>query len=264
MKKEILTSIKKIQKDDMVLVLGVPLFFDELLQEQLVKNEVKTIYLNPIDYKSQKINFAQYIKYEVGSEEGISALLLSYFAKDVSQNIQEYIEDLDIGYLSAETSIGEEEFEDIVEQSNDANNTYLILSDDFLNHKNSDNIIKLLGALNKFSKLNLVIDGKNSEKIELINKYSNEKLEEIEELDSFNGLVICKNHSIPKHQLIGGISFSKVAKIEDGDEIVINFKDQTIKKEFKIEQDLKGTIALCNIEEILAYSYTQVKIEKVS
>ncbi len=266
MKKEVLTNLDSLQKDDSVLLLGISLFLEDVLLKTLTQSQVKTLYFNPVDYKSEKINFAQYIKYEVGSEEGICALLLNYFAKEPSSEIQEYIDDLDVGYLSAETSIGEEEFEEIVEQTNSAKNIYVLLSDDFLEHKNVDNIIKILGALNKYSSFKLVIDQKNSSKIKLINNYNDEILDEVEELDSYNGLVICKNETVSNHQLIGGVSFSKVAKIEDGDEIEISFKNQTINREFKIDQNLKGTIALCghNNDILLPYSYTQVKIEKVN
>ena len=265
MKKTVLTHLDVLQKDDVVLLLGVPLFFNDALQETLKESQAKVIYMNPIDYKNTNLNFSQYIKYEVGSEEGICALLLNYFVQKSNPDIEAFIEDLDIGYLSAETSIGEEELEDVAEQCKAANNSYVLLSEDFLGHKKSPNIIKMLGALNIYSPLNIVIQEACSHNINAINSYSNETPEEVEELDSFNGLIICKNGSIEQHQLLGGVSFSNIAKIKDGDEVLITFEEQQFRRKFKIDTNLQGTVALCSHEGIksLAYSYKQVKIEKV-
>lgn len=265
MKKEILTNLDLIQKGDIVLLLGTALFFNVSLQEKLRQSEAKIVYLHPIDYKSNKLHFSQYIKYEVGSEEGICALLLSYFVDESTPTIKAFIDDLDIGYLSAETSLGEEELEEVVEQTKEANNIFLFLSENFLGHKKAKNIIKLLGILNKYSSLNLIIENGSSKSIQAINEYNNEMLEDVEELDSYDGLIICKNNNIEQNQLLGGVSFSKMAKINDGDEVLITFENQTIQRKFKIDTNLQGTVALCSNEEIqlLTYSYKIVKIEKV-
>jgi NADH-quinone oxidoreductase subunit F len=265
LKKEVLTNFDLLQKGDLVLLLGIPLFFNAPLQEKLQNSEVETVYMNPIDYKSTALQFSQYIKYEVGSEEGICALLLHYFVQNSTAEIQAFIDDLDMGYLSAETSIGEEELEAIVEKSNLVSNTYVVLSLDLLGHKKAQNIIKMLGVLNQYSPIKLIIQNGCSTAIERINSYVNERLDEVEELDSFDGAVICKNAQIEKNLLLGGVSFSKIAKISEGDSVNIKFDDQVIQRVFKIDTNLQGTIALCSHEEIksMAYSYKQVKIEKV-
>lgn len=263
MEKKVLTNLDSLKKGDLVLVLGTPLFFNESLQNRLQDSEV--IYMNPIDYKSESLKFSQYIKYEVGSEEGICALLLNFFVQDSTAEIQAFIDDLDIGYLSAETSLGEEELEEVVAKSVLANTTYLLVSEDVLNHEKADNIVKMLGALNQYSNLQLVIQSECPNSAEKINAYNNEKIEEVEELDSFDGLVICKSNAIVENQLLGGVSFSRIAKISDGDTVLIKFDDQTVQRVFKIDTNLQGTIALCSHEGIksLVYSYKQVKIEKV-
>jgi NADH-quinone oxidoreductase subunit F len=265
LKKEVLTNFDLLQKGDLVLLLGTPLFFNDHLQNVLVHSEVETIYMHPIDYKNSALHVSQYIKYEVGSEEGICALLLYFFAHNAGSNIQDFIADLDIGYLSAETSVGEEELEEVLEKSKEANTIYLVLSTDLLGHKNAANIIKILGALNLYSPLNLIIQEGCSKSVTKINVYNNESLEEIEELDSFDGLVICKSEAIEQNTLLGGNSFSKIAKINEGDNVAIKFDEEVIQRVFKIDSNLQGTIALCSIEGIksLPYSYKQVKIEKV-
>lgn len=260
-----MTTLTQLQKGDVVVLLGTPLFFNESLLDTLAQSDVETIYMNPIDYKNSGLSFSQYIKYEVGSEEGICALLLYYFANNASKNIQDFIDDLDIGYLSAETSVGEEELEEVLEKSKEANNTYVVFNSDLLGHKKADNIIKMLGALNAYSTLKLVIENGCSGDIEKINTYANEDIEEIEELDSFDGLVIYKTDSIEKNTLLGGNSFSRIGKINDGDTVCIKFDDEVIQRIFKIDSNLQGTIALCSNEGMksLPYSYKQVKIEKV-
>ncbi len=265
MKKEVLTNLDSLKKGDLVLLLGIPLFFDDSLQKTLQENEVEVVYMNPIDYKSESLRFSQYIKYEVGSEEGICALLLNFFVQDATPEIQAFIDDLDIGYLSAETSLGEEELEEVVEKSALANATYVLISEDVLSHDKADNIVKMLGVLNQYSNLQLVIQNTCTKNVEKINSYNNEKIEEVEELDSFDGLVICKSDAIMQNQLLGGVSFSRIAKINDGDTVLIKFDEHIIQRVFKIDTNLQGTIALCSPEGIksLAYSYKQVKIEKV-
>lgn len=265
MEKKVLKNLDSLQKGDMVILLGVPLFFNPSLQEKLNQSEVQTIYMNPIDYKSDELNFFKYIKYEVGSEEGICALLLYYFVQYSSRKIQAFIEDLDIGYISAETSVGEEELEEVVEKSKEAQNTYVVLSEDLLDHKKAENIVKMLGVLNQYSHLTLVIENGCSKSIDSILSYNNDDIEEVEELASYDGLVICKSDALFENQLLGGISFSKIAKINDADRVLIKFDDQIIQRVFNIDPNLQGTIALCSHEGIkaLPYSYKQVKIEKV-
>lgn len=265
MKKNVLTTLTQLQKGDVVVLLGTPLFFNDSLLDTLAKSEVETIYMNPIDYKNSGLEFSQYIKYEVGSEEGICALLLYYFAQNTPKTIQNFIDDLDIGYLSAETSIGEEELEEIVEKSKEANTTYVLFNKDLMGHKKANNIIKMLGALNAYSSLNLVIQNGCSIDIEKINGYVNEDIEEIEELDSFDGLVIYNTNLVQENTLLGGNSFSRIGKINDGDTVCVKFEDEVIQRVFKIDSNLQGTIALCSSEGMksLPYSYKQVKIEKV-
>lgn len=265
MKKEVLTNFERVSKNDLVLLLGVPLFFNTALQNELQKKEAQIVYMHPIDYKSESLNFSQYIKYEVGSEEGICALLLNYFISNARPDIQAFIDDLDIGYLSAESSLGEEELEEVLEKSQTANQTFIVVGEDILNHEKAENIINMLSALNQQSDVQLIIQNGCSKAVENINNCSGTEIEEVEELDSFDGLVICKNDAISNNQLLGGVSFSKIAKISDGADVLIKFDNQTLQRVFKIDTNLQGTIALCSSEgiESLSYSYKQVKIEKV-
>ena len=57
------------------------------------------------------------------------------------------------------------------------------------------------------------------------------------------------------------MQFAQAAKISDGDFISVSFGGQTINREFKIEDDLKGTIAL-NPTFDLAVDASRYKFER--
>ena len=75
------------------------------------KQNAQFVYMHPIDDIALSNKYTQFIKYEVGSEEAILAMLASYLIDDIPSEFQEYFSNLDIGYLSGESSVGEEEFE---------------------------------------------------------------------------------------------------------------------------------------------------------
>ena len=57
-------------------------------------NGAKFVYMHPIDNFSLKPFYSQLIKYEVGSEEGVSALLLNSFTSNCDENSKNYLDDL--------------------------------------------------------------------------------------------------------------------------------------------------------------------------
>ncbi len=263
-----------ILKSDYILSIGTFLSFNnEDLKSTIVqtikKNEASFIYLNPIDNFDLKKYYSKLTKYEVGSEEGIVALLLYTFVRSSNERIQTYIEDLDIGYISAESSAGEEEFEEMYEMSLSKKNKIIILGEDIFTHARIDNIIKICSLIQKYSDFNIVC--LNTQFQNLLNEYINTKLQDIKdvnELNSYNGtLVYPIKHS--ENILVGSNSFANLAKIKHGDEVLVEFDNQTLKKSFIINDNLQGTIALCSILNnddnniFKGYCYKQVKIKKV-
>lgn len=244
------------------------------VQKAIESNNANVVYMHPVDDKKIQNQYSSYIKYEVGSEEGICALLLEYFANDCDDNIEEYIEELDVGYLSAESSVGEEEFEQMVELSNNKKNKTIVISSDILSHEKAFNISKLLGVLNKYSDFTIVMNDCPCEKnMNIIQNYHNEHLEEVDELKAYDGTVIYNYKQSSENELFGGASFARVAKINDNDEIVIKHNSGSIKSIFRLDLKLQGTIALSCVtqDEVIksswlneGYSYKQVKIEKVN
>jgi len=272
-------TLSTVSNSDFVIVFGSMLnnTNEELtssVQTAITQNSANVVYMHPVDDKKVETKSSMYIKYEVGSEEGICALLLDYFTKDCGLGIQAFIDDLDVGYLSAETSIGEEEFEEMSDLSKGKTNKTLVISSDLFEHEKVENISKLLGVLNKYSDITIVIDPSIDDKnLNLIQNYNNENLEEVDELKAYDGTVIYKYGQNNTNKLIGGASFARVAKINDNDEIIIKHGNKSIVSLFEQDLKLQGTIALNLVtsEELenndwinSGYSYKQVKIEKVN
>lgn len=240
---------------------------NEMIKECVVKaiadNDAQFVYMHSMDDIDLKMFYTQFIKYEVGSEEGICALLLDTFVKNSDEKTQAFIDDLDVGYISAESSAGEEEFEEIYEKTSASKNAVLLIGDDILNHERIENIIKIICVIKKYSDVKvLAASAKVQEKIDTC---INDNLEEIEELKSYNGTVVYFCDTKEEDSiLLGSQSFARVAKINDGDDINVLFDAKSISKTFKVDKNMQGTIALINndnsIEE--GYVFKQVKIER--
>lgn len=261
-----------ISKSDFIISIGTMLADNkedvrDSIIESIARSNAQFVYMHPIDNIDLKLYYTQFIKYEVGSEEGICALLLEAFVKESTEKIKEYIEDLDLGYISAESSAGEEEFEDAYENSSTCKCKTLVIGDDLIEHPRVDNIIKLLCVIKKYTDFNVIV--LNNELEDKINACTSFDLEEVEDLKSFDGSVIYRLiEDQTSNDLIASTSFARIAKVTNNDEIYINYKDEKVRKTLKIDEKLHGTIAICKVEDSQKklfndYRYKQVKIEKV-
>jgi NADH-quinone oxidoreductase subunit F len=261
-----------ISKSDFILSLGTMLSNNKedvrnSIIESIAKTNAQFVYMHPIDNIDLKLYYTQFIKYEAGSEEGILALILNAFVKESTSDIQKYISDLDLGYISAESSAGEEEFEEAYENSKVSQFKTLIIGDDLIEHPRVENIVKLLSIIKNYTDFNLIVLDNNFE--EKINSCENFDLEEIEDLKSFDGTVVYRLiEDESTDDLIASESFARIAKVANNDEVYLNYKNSKVKKSIKVDKKLHGTIAISKItssnEEIFSnYRYKQVKIEKV-
>jgi len=121
------------------------------------KQRAQFIYMHPIDDIALQNKYTQFVKYEASSEEGVLALLASYLIKDVPDELKSYFDDLDIGYLSGESSVGEEEYEAIVKKLIRRKNKTLVIGSDLYGHKNAANIAKIVGLIDRCTDFNVVI-----------------------------------------------------------------------------------------------------------
>ena len=104
------------------------------------KQNAQFIYMHPIDDIALQDRYTQFSKYEAGSEEGVLALLASYLIKDIPAEYKQYFDDMDIGYLSGETSVGEEELESIVNKLSKSKKKILVIGEGLYGHPQASNI----------------------------------------------------------------------------------------------------------------------------
>ncbi|WP_323669414.1 Rossmann-fold NAD(P)-binding domain-containing protein [Aliarcobacter butzleri] len=260
-----MNKFENIKTSDFIISFGT--FFENNLElkdevlKSIEKNQTKFVYMFPIDNANLKPFYTQFIKYEVGSEEGICALLLDTFAKNYDEKTKEFINNLDLGYISAESSAGEEEFEEAFEDYKNSNAKILIIGEDIKNHERVDNIIKLLATIKKYSDFDFIILDEDLEN--KINSCEDFDLEEIEELKSFNGTLVYSLVGVDLPVLQASQTFANIAKVKDGENIQITSKNEKINKILKIDEKLTGTVAILNVKNSPSeYKYKQVKIEK--
>lgn len=260
-----MNKFENIKTSDFIISFGT--FFENNLElkdevlKSIEKNQTKFVYMFPIDNANLKPFYTQFIKYEVGSEEGICALLLDTFAKNYDEKTKEFINNLDLGYISAESSAGEEEFEEAFEDYKNSNSKILIIGEDIKNHERVDNIIKLLATIKKYSDFDFLILDEDLEN--KINSCEDFDLEEIEELKSFNGTLVYSLVGADSPILQASQTFANIAKVKDGENIQIISKNEKINKILKIDEKLTGTVAILNVKNSPSeYKYKQVKIEK--
>lgn len=262
-----------ISQSDYIITFGSFLAADnveiqESIIEAIAKNCAEFVYMHPIDNVDLKVYYSQFIKYEVGSEEGISSLLLESFVKNPNEKTQTFVDELDIGYISAESSAGEEEFEEAYELTQGKTFKTLIIGRDIFTHQRVENITKMLAMIKRQTDFHII--SLDEEFQHVIDEISDENLDEVNELDSYNGTVLYRTYDENKTDvLVGSESFARIAKVINNDEIFINCSGQKVQRKFIIDKNLYGTIALCAMNNddssslSQGYRYKQVKIEKV-
>lgn len=401
-------SLDAIKQSDAAIVIGSRIATDNpavryALTTASKHNGAKIVYAHPLEDALMQNVITQMMKYEVGTEEGVMALLAHSILKDIDLDEDEraFFDELDFGYLYAETNIGEEEFSQMIKSFSRAKKRTLIIGNDIIAHERSCNIAKLAALIEKYSDFSLVIVPRdvNTLGVSLINSldmdeeisgvvgynakgdfvissldgadlaipalnqqegtfvnidnrvlptnvalafggynlndianalgitnkntidYTQElsknagfkpvafddlenflsplgeecrgyildevicsaegKLEELDDMPEFNGTIIyhCdpvlqfnnythKTTQLPKESfLTGSAQFSVAAKISDGDIVEIGYADTKIQRVFRIDSELKGTIALNPTFDISVdasrYRFEKSKIKRV-
>ncbi len=157
-------DLKTVSQSDFILTLGVRLSSDNPMvrfgvAEAAQKRGANVIEMHPIEDTSLQNIVKEFIRYEVGSEEGVLAILVKALINDreLPSELKEYFDNLDEGYISAECNVGEEEIERIAKSAKLLNNKTLILGEDLYSHKRAKNIALLAGLLEKYSDFRVVI-----------------------------------------------------------------------------------------------------------
>lgn len=269
----LMNSLEDLKNSQNILVLGTRVSTDSselynTLKDVSKKGTANVVYAHPIEDALMQKVATQFIKYEPGSEEGVIALLAYYLLEETQLPLEqrEFLSDLDVAYLEAESNTGEEEFEAIVKLFDQSTSNTLVLGDDLVAHSRSENIARIATLIEENSALRVyTVSGVNREFTA-----PSGALEEVEELPEYNGTVIYNSNSQEKSEsyLSGSAQFATAARIDDGDFISISFGGQTLNREFKIDSGLKGTIAINPTFDIAVdkdrYKFERSKINKIN
>lgn len=220
------------------------------------------VYMHPMDDKSLEDKYTQFIKYEVGSEEGVLSLLASFLITDADTYVKDYLEDLDIGYVSAESNVGEEELEELVENFSSKDKKVLVIGDDIYEHPRLVNILKLIALIKKYTDFEVILLSQKEIESDI------EDLDKVGDIDAYNGTVIYNVNDSSVDYIKGSKAFAMAARIQAGDTINIGYADQSVVKKFELDPDMKGTVALYPLSDSSdqfskGYRFKQVKISKV-
>ena len=241
-------------KNDLVIVVGSILSLDDkTLLERCVDSKIALISVIEDTPVMDKVSF--FSRYEARSEEGVIAILAKELLqnKDLPAEAKQYFDELDEGYVSAETNIGEEELEELHAMIQDAASPIIVFGKDVFLNPRVENISHFINLISKYSGLEVkcLEDIDDSEVI---------TLEEVKELESFDGTIVFQYDSKQDTNLLfGSAQFAVAAKIQNGQKIEVNNE----KREFVLDKKLKGTIALMPSERVSnSYRYKVAKIIK--
>lgn len=122
-------------------------------------NGAKVTYMHPMEDALLQNIVTQFVKYEVGTEEGVMAMLAKTLLQEseLSEEIRPFFEELDEGYLCAETNVGDEEFERLSRSLRRAKRKTLIIGSDVLNHPRAENIARMAALIESITDFTLVI-----------------------------------------------------------------------------------------------------------
>ena len=178
-------TLDAIKQADAAIVIGTRIATDNpgvryALTTAARHNGAKIVYAHPIEDALLQNVVTQFIKYEVGTEEGVMALLAHTLLQnsDLDEATAKFLEDLDLGNLSAESNVGDDELAQMQKSFARSKNKVLIVGSDLFAHNRAANIAKLAATIEKYTEFSLLVVP------EMVNTAG---VAQICELDSDNG-----------------------------------------------------------------------------
>jgi NADH-quinone oxidoreductase subunit G len=163
-KKHHSATLDAVKQSDAIIVVGSRVSTDNpglryALTSASKHNGAKIVYAHPMEDALMQNTITQFMKYEVGTEEGVIALLAATLLKDADLSDAEkvFFDDLDFGYLDAETNIGEEELSLIMSAFKRTQKHTFVVGADVLSHPKAKNIAKLVAMIEKYSDFSLLV-----------------------------------------------------------------------------------------------------------
>jgi NADH-quinone oxidoreductase subunit G len=156
-------TLKGIAESTAIIVLGTKIYDDAPTVKYHINmaskwHRARVVYMHPLEDVEMKNIVTQFIKYEPQSEEGVAALLVEMLLRDVevSEGVKTFLNDLDIGKLSAESNVGEEELEFLRKSMLKKNGFSLIVGSDLYAHPRAEQIAKILALVEKYTNFNVL------------------------------------------------------------------------------------------------------------
>ncbi len=156
-------NLKALSESQGVIVLGTRINDDSPTLKYHINmaskwQRARVAYMHPIEDSEMQHIVTQFIKYEAGSEEGAAALLAHTLLADadIPESVRSVLDDLDIGNLSAESNIGEEELEALRKSLLKRHGFSLVVGEDLYAHPRAEQIAAWVALLERYAGFNVI------------------------------------------------------------------------------------------------------------
>lgn len=200
---------------------------------------VQKIILHPIADTRYDDSTLQ-IQYEIGTELGVATLLakailakavlhISGAELDFATNVLKRFSSFDFGYISSESSLSEEELENIAQSCEEAQKCYIFLGNAFAYHKDKELIYEVLGLLSKVASIQVITNDNTRENLDTKEDFTDlaflDRLESsLEDLPESNGAFVYFTPNaldIGDYRIYATKQFLALAKSKNGDKITL-------------------------------------------
>ncbi|BBG66656.1 NADH-ubiquinone oxidoreductase chain G [Hydrogenimonas sp.] len=156
-------SLETLADSDGIVVLGSRILTDNPAVRYHItmaskRHNARVVYMHPMEDLQMQNVVTQFVKYEVGTEEGVLAMLARTLldGKVDVKKVESFLEDLDEGYLSAESNVGEEELDAIRGSLKRCKKISLVIGEDCINHPRAGQIAKLAALFERFGNISVL------------------------------------------------------------------------------------------------------------
>ncbi|PHR59611.1 MAG: ferredoxin [Arcobacter sp.] len=157
-------TLESIKKSDGIIIIGSRIVTDNpgvryAITTAARHNGARVAYMHPLEDSYMKNTATQFVKYEVGTEEGVLALVAKALleGKDLPVELTSFFDSLDEGYLEAESNVGEDEMKLLSKQFIRTKKQTLILGADLISHAKAENIARIAGMIEKHTNFKVMI-----------------------------------------------------------------------------------------------------------
>lgn len=243
------------------------LSFGYLWQEPLKNPNTPLFILHPLFAPFNPSSQSRTLRYEIGTEFGVVWLLAYTLAPvlDIKNNQITELENIDIGFLSSETNLSEEELEEIKDLMHTCSQPLgIVLGAELAMHPRAQDIALVLGTLGKTNKIDFIMPQLANSIMPYNSHMEHTSLSLCEELPESNGhfiYILPSDTSTPI--LKTPPLFAPTLKLNNQQKVVLKFESQQIPTSCEYDSTLKGTIALLYMPKTQDMGYPYKKVEVI-